>query len=659
MSGPKLIILIFLVLMNSSSLLGQDVLLLSDTSDHYPLGRTLLFYEDESATLADSLVLSGGFDGRFELSNTDVLNFGVTNSIIWVKYKLQNDDPERQPQWILSVKNALIDKVALYTNNSLGEWRLKEEGDHFVFDHREIKDHELCFYLPLPDTVVRTVYMRFQTNGSMQIPMQIRTISNYQSAVQLSQILYGLFTGALIIMFIYNLFVFFSLKDLSYLAYSLFIITNLALHNAYSGHNFQYLLSNNPALANLSIPLIMAFIPCTISLFSLSYLSPSRIILPVRWALYSVCVLSGVLVGSVFFLPISLATSLAGMLIIGTLVAAIIAGVASWAQGNKGARFYVIAWVLLIASGLVTAFRNFGLLENNFVTLHGARIATIIEVALLSLSLADRYNLFRKEKEIAQRKLIEMQREANRVLEQKVADRTKELNETNLKLNDTLEHVEIERAKSDSLLLNVLPMEIMKELKETGKVLPRNYPLATVLFTDIKNFTTFAEKLEPEEVIKSLNDCFLAFDDICRKYGLEKIKTLGDGYMAVGGLPVANTTNPRDAVMAGLEMQQWIGKRNADGDADPDGRWEIRIGINTGPVVAGIIGKHKFVYDIWGDTVNMASRMESAGKVGRVNISNNTYVHVKNYFVCNYQGKVQAKNKGEVDLYQVLEPVKS
>ena len=659
MSGPKLIILIFLVLMNSGSLPGQDVLHLSDTSDHYVLGRTLLFYEDKSTTLADSLVLSGGFDGRFELSNTDVLNFGVTNSIIWVKYKLRNDDPERQPQWILSVKNALIDKVTLYTNNPLGEWMWKEEGDHFVFDHREIKDHELCFYLNLPDTVVRTVYMRFQTGGSMQIPLQIRTISNYQSAVQLSEILYGLFTGALIIMFIYNLFVFFSLKDLSYLAYSLFIITNLALHNAYSGHNFQYLLSNNPALANLSIPLIMAFIPCTISLFSLSYLSPSRIILPVRWVLYSVCVLSVVLVGSVFFLPISLATSLAGMLIIGTLIAAIIAGVASWAQGNKGARFYVIAWVLLIASGLVTAFRNFGLLENNFVTLHGARIATIIEVALLSLSLADRYNLFRKEKEIAQRKLIEMQREANRVLEQKVADRTKELNKANLKLNDTLEHVEIERAKSDSLLLNVLPMEIMKELKETGKVLPRNYPLATVLFTDIKNFTTFAEKLEPEEVIKSLNDCFLAFDDICRKYGLEKIKTLGDGYMAVGGLPVANTTNPRDAVMAGLEMQQWIGKRNADGDANPDGRWEIRIGINTGPVVAGIIGKHKFVYDIWGDTVNMASRMESAGKVGGVNISSNTYVHVKNYFVCNYQGKVQAKNKGEVDLYQVLEPVKS
>ena len=202
----------------------------------------------------------------------------------------------------------------------------------------------------------------------MQIPLEIHTISNYQSKTQLSEILYGLFTGALIIMFVYNLFVFFSLRDISYLAYSLFIITNLALHNAYSGHNFQYLLPNNPYLANLSIPLLMAFIPCTISLFSLSYLSPSKIIAVIRWTLYSVCLVSIMLVGAVFFLPIRLSTSLAGLLIIITLVAAIIAGVSSWAQGNRGARFYVIAWVLLITSGLVTDGLATGLVTDGLAT---------------------------------------------------------------------------------------------------------------------------------------------------------------------------------------------------------------------------------------------------------------------------------------------------
>jgi class 3 adenylate cyclase len=310
--------------------------------------------------------------------------------------------------------------------------------------------------------------------------------------------------------------------------------------------------------------------------------------------------------------------------------------------------------VLLITSGLVTSFRNFGLLENNFWTVHGARIATVVEVTLLSFSLSSRYNTFRREKEMAQRELIEMQREANLVLERKVEERTRELNDTNLKLNDTLEKVEIERAKSDSLLLNVLPKEIMKELKDTGKIAPRNYPLASVLFTDIKNFTKFAEKLEPESVIKSLNECFLAFDDICGKYGLEKIKTLGDGYMAVGGVPVPNSTNPMDVVKAGLEMQRWINARNDRLQVGQEERWEIRIGINSGPVVAGIIGKHKFVYDIWGDTVNLASRMESHGEVGKVNISQDTYQYIKDHFECSYQGKVKAKNKGDVDLYFVL-----
>lgn len=629
---------------------------LSQSSDSYSLGQSLVFYEDKISGVPDSLILSGSYDNQFTQSTKTVLNFGVTTSTIWVKFSIRNRSYQIQPVWILTVSNALLDNVLLYEKNETGAWDKTEVGDEFVFDNREIKDHNFSFYLALPDSIERTYYMRVRSNGSVQIPIQVRTPGRYQGSTQLSELLYGLFTGALIIMFLYNLFVFFSLKDYSYLAYSLFIITNLALHNAYSGHNFQHILSNQPYLANLSIPLLMGFIPFTVALFSLTFLNPSKIITSFRWTLYSVCGVSVLLVVSVFFLPIRLSTSLAGLLIIVTLVVAIAAGISGWAQGNKGARFYVIAWLLLIMSGLLTAFRNFGILESNFITLHGARIATLIEVTLLSLSLADRYNRFRKEKEEAQKELIEMQRQANIELERKVTERTKQLRETNNKLNVTLDKVEEERAKSDALLLNVLPKEIMTELKETGKIVPRNYPLASVLFTDIQNFTSFAEKLEPEEVIKSLNECFLAFDDICRKYRLEKIKTLGDGYMAVGGLPVANTTNPVDAVYAALEMQQWIRNRNKQNQEDTLNAWDIRIGINSGPVVAGIIGKHKFVYDIWGDTVNMASRMESSGAVGQVNISQSTYEYVNEIFVCNYQGKVKAKNKGEVDMYQVIAP---
>lgn len=651
--------LFFVALLGYGKVGGQDrVLQLDSRNDHYPLGSTLSYFEDVSAEIQSSAILSGKYDSAFALSTKEVLNFGVTNSVIWVKFALKNLDPATQSQWVLLQKNALIDYVVLFTKVD-GKWNKIETGDRFPFDQRAIKNHEFCFNLNLPDTTSRTYYMRFETLGSMQMPLEVRSPGNFQGYAQRSEMLYGLFSGALIIMFIYNLFVFFSLRDLSYLAYCLFIITNLALHTTYSGHHFQYFLPNNPYLANLSIPLIMAFIPFTVSWFSLSFLSPAKIVPIIRWILYGVCVVSVVIVVSTFFLPIQTSTTAAGLLIIISLIAAIVAGTSSWMQGNKGARFYLIAWVLLIASGLMTSFRNFGLLENNFLTVHGARIATLLEVTLLSLSLADRYHRFRKEREQAQRELIEMQREANIVLERKVEERTRQLNDTNLKLNDTLDKVEVERAKSDSLLLNVLPKEIMKELKDTGKIAPRNYPLASVLFTDIKNFTKFAEKLEPEDVIKSLNECFLAFDDICRKHGLEKIKTLGDGYMAVGGLPVPNETNPIDAVRAGLEMQRWIAERNELLRVGQEERWEIRIGINSGPVVAGIIGKHKFVYDIWGDAVNLASRMESHGQVGKVNISQNTYERIKDHFVCEYQGKVMAKNKGVVDLYCVKEEINS
>ena len=649
-------LLIILVVANGFSLHGQSVLNLSSATEKYSLGRSLLFYDDKRTDTSDSIILSSKYDSLFQPSAKDVLNFGVTNSAIWVKFKVKNQTPNKDPEWILVVKNALLDSIWLFTSDK-GIWKKELAGDRMPFSQRNIQDHDFAFYFPVPDTTTRTYYMRFVSTGSMQMPMEIHTKSHYQSAVQLGEMLYGLFSGALLIMFLYNLVVFFSLRDYSYLAYSLFIITNLALMNSYSGHLFQYIFPNQVFAANISIPVLMAFTPFSVGLFSLLYLHPKDIPVFLRWSLYITSGISLLLVAMVFVLPTRLATSLAGMLIIAIQVAAIAAGISSWARGNRGARFYVYAWILLIASGLITAFRNFGFLENNFFTVHGIRIATLIEVALLSLSLADRYNRFRKEKEQAQLELIETQQRANRELEQKVKERTKQLSETNVKLNDTLHEVEAEREKSDALLLNVLPKEVMQELKETGQTVPRNFEMATVLFTDIKNFTRFAEKLAPEEVIKSLNDCFLAFDDVCNKYNLEKIKTLGDGYMAVAGVPVANKTNPTDAVMAALEMQAWIKKRNLETNISKEKAWEIRIGINTGPVVAGVIGKHKFVYDIWGDTVNLASRMESSGEVGHVNISSFTYQHIKDKFVCQYKGKVPAKNKGDVELFQVLRPI--
>jgi class 3 adenylate cyclase len=212
-----------------------------------------------------------------------------------------------------------------------------------------------------------------------------------------------------------------------------------------------------------------------------------------------------------------------------------------------------------------------------------------------------------------------------------------------------------EKDRSEELLLNILPAEVAEELKRTGAAEARHFDAATVMFTDFKGFTSLAEQVDPAELLRELNACFKAFDDIIGAHGVEKIKTIGDSYMCVGGLPDPKSATPADVVHAALEMQAFMIARNADPAARNGPAFEMRVGIHTGAVVAGIVGVKKFQYDIWGDTVNTASRMESSGETGQVNISGTTYALVKNEQAFTFipRGKVQAKGKGELEMYFV------
>lgn len=203
-----------------------------------------------------------------------------------------------------------------------------------------------------------------------------------------------------------------------------------------------------------------------------------------------------------------------------------------------------------------------------------------------------------------------------------------------------------EKKRSDDLLLNILPSEVAEELKDTGGAQARHFDQVSVLFTDFVNFTEIAEQLSPEALVQELHACFSAFDQIIEKHGMEKIKTIGDAYLAVSGLPVANPKHACACVEAGLEIREYIKKRKAGG-----GPFDIRIGIHSGPVVAGIVGVKKFAYDIWGDTVNTAARMEQHGEAGHVNISRTTRDLVYEDFTCQERGKVAAKNKGNLEMY--------
>lgn len=207
----------------------------------------------------------------------------------------------------------------------------------------------------------------------------------------------------------------------------------------------------------------------------------------------------------------------------------------------------------------------------------------------------------------------------------------------------------IEKQRSDDLLLNILPHEVAEELKKTGSSEAKQYDNVTVLFTDFVGFTLLSETLTPKELVQEIHECYTAFDGIIQKYGLEKIKTIGDAYLAVCGLPNPNTNHAENAVKAALEIRDFIAHRKTRKES-----FSIRIGLHSGSVVAGIVGVKKYAYDIWGDTVNTAARMEQNSESGNINISGATFELVKDTFQCEYRGKIEAKNKGKIDMYFLL-----
>ena len=220
-------------------------------------------------------------------------------------------------------------------------------------------------------------------------------------------------------------------------------------------------------------------------------------------------------------------------------------------------------------------------------------------------------------------------------------------------INKRTEDLIIEKEKTEDLLENVLPKNTAIEIMNKGKATKIKYNFVTVLFSDIQGFTQIAEEMNPEILIDELDKFFFYFDSVVEKFGIEKIKTIGDAYMCAGGIPEKNRTNPVEVILAALEMIGYMNKLKETSDPERMKNWDIRIGIHTGTVVAGVVGQKKLSYDIWGDTVNTASRMESSGEAGKINISGTTYEFVKEFFTCEYRGKMPVKYKGELEMYFV------
>jgi class 3 adenylate cyclase len=297
------------------------------------------------------------------------------------------------------------------------------------------------------------------------------------------------------------------------------------------------------------------------------------------------------------------------------IVATLIPLVQLTRQKNKAARVLLISVGILGIGGLIFILAMLNVLPRNSFTSSSLQMGTIALSALLFYGLLDRINQIQKAKLWAQ----------------------------------------AEQEKSDELLFNILPFEIAQELKENGAAVAKKFNDTSILFTDFKGFTQISELLSPEELVAEINTCFMAFDSICEKYEIEKIKTIGDAFMAAGGLPNPRPGSTKRVVLAALEMNDFILKRAKVLKGNNQMSFEMRIGIHTGPVIAGVVGIKKYQYDIWGDTVNTAARMESSGAPGKINISESTYALVKDDpdFIFEARGKIEAKGKGEIEMYFV------
>jgi class 3 adenylate cyclase len=227
---------------------------------------------------------------------------------------------------------------------------------------------------------------------------------------------------------------------------------------------------------------------------------------------------------------------------------------------------------------------------------------------------------------------------------------------TNRLLRDKNEQIATEKQKSEELLLNILPETIANELKEFGKTSSKKYEEASIMFTDFKGFTKFSEKYNPEELVKELDHYFTAFDEIMQQYGLEKIKTIGDAYMCVSGIPDEDKSHTLNMIHAAFELQTFVKQRASELKASGKPHLEMRIGIHAGSIVAGVVGSKKFAFDIWGDAVNIAARMEENGEAGAINVSERIYHLIKDDFILEYRGEIEAKNKGKMRMYFVIEP---
>ncbi len=601
------------------------------------------FFEDKTGNLSFEEVL----EKDFVRNDVNKYNFGYTSSVYWLRFQIKNQNSFLNDEWVFFIEYPQLDFVNFYfpidhEEEEADVYIEKEGGDHFVFTKRDIESRVLNFTVPFEIQKDPVIYVRIHSISAVQLPIYLAPQKLFYNRDNETQMLLGLYFGIMIIMLFYNLFLFISIKEKIYIYYVLTLFFSILYMISFHGFGFKYFWSEFPYMQNRIIHVSGVAMTLCLNFFTVEFLdtkkfSPilNKILLWLRILSIPVIIISFILDSN---LPIIISNSFS-LIYPPFLIAA---GIMSLIYGNKAARLYLVGWGIASIVGTFNIFRLFGFVDDLRFLNYFSLFTGAFEVAFFSFALADRINILKKAKTDAEDKLIQTLEESNQELEKKVKDRTKELSRSN--------------KQNEALLQNILPTHVIERIKTHDEVLiVDNIPFASILFADVVGFTKLSQSVDATDLIVLLNNVFSHFDVLTMVHNLEKMKTIGDAYMVVGGLPGSIDNHLEAMADLALDLLKFSHQQELIDLLMKYPDFKIRIGMHCGPAVAGVIGVEKIAYDIWGDTVNTASRMESYGLPEMIHTSRQVYDKLKGKYIFEKRGAIDIKGKGLMETYFLID----
>lgn len=614
---------------------GKILVLTEDMSGEF-IGDYFSYYKDHAYEWSFQDASSPGNAGKYVHGGPKRSNYGNEELAQWNKLVLTN---ATEHEWLLDVSVYTLDSLNFYYPDAEGKYRVIREGRSKPFRDKVYKSNSFLFALSVAPGDTITVYLEVCA-FIMQYPTQVFLKEDFIETAHSRDLITGLFAGIILIMFFYNLFIWFSIRDISYLYYAIYAFFSAVFTFEMNGLLSELIYDGPWVKLSIHGPLIVAVSNLSAVLFTMHFLETRTrtggIDKVFRYFLIPLSLIICILDLTGMKLQASLMNQSVGILII---LVSLPAAYYAHRSGLHSVRYFILAKVFVFLGIIFFVLKTFAIFNYSVLTNRAIELGLSLETIFFSFALGDKINKYKKDKEAAVMANQKLMAEQNIVLEETVKKRTHELS--------------LEKEKSDSLLLNILPQDIADELKNTGGVKARVYDSISILFSDFQNFTKISSGLEASKLIEEINVYFKKFDQIAVDYQVEKIKTIGDAYMAASGFSGDSVAELKRMIHCALRMQEFVDERAKEHQNQHYHPFEMRIGIHIGPVVAGVVGHKKFQYDLWGDTVNTAARMESNGEVGKVNISEEVYMILKDdpEFDMHFRGALEVKGKGVMRMY--------